>query len=179
VPELSKLMAEMDPDKPEAAKLFLPSDFNATQRATMNLEAMAQVEYSLREGQAYDALNDMRTAIRTFNYNLHIKKTDIHGVGATTRAQNFLKTLSNDIQLAGDTYRCTRAALVMLGLPNEDATLKPLDPKKLHGKGGTGFAMGQAKSVDPWFWNTLRPAGMTDEDETEWEKESKFAFGQQ
>jgi hypothetical protein len=168
-------MAEVDPDKPEDTPLFLPSQFNGTQRAAMKLEAMTQVEYSLREGQAYDALGSLRTAIRTYNYNLHIKKTDIHGVGATTRGQNFLKVLSNDIQSAGDDYRRTRAALVRLGLPNDDATLKPLEQKKkLDGKGGKAVALGHSRKVDPWFWRTMRPAGMTVEEESKWEIESKF-----
>jgi hypothetical protein len=166
-------MSEIDPDKPEDTPLFLPSQFNATQRATMKLEALAQVEYSLREGQAYDALRDLRTAIRTFNYNLHVKKTDIHGVGANTRAQNFLKTLSNDIQAAGDAYRRTRAALVKLGLPDDDETLKPLERRNLDGKGGKGLALGDSRKAEPWFWSTTRPAGMSGEEEAAWEIESK------
>ncbi|KAJ7921959.1 hypothetical protein B0H13DRAFT_1866198 [Mycena leptocephala] len=104
----------------------------------MKLEAMMQVEYSLREGQAYDALGSLRTAIRTYNYNLHIKKTDIHGVGATTRGQNFLKVLSNDIQSAGDDYRRTRAALVRLGLPQRrrDAQTARAERRSWMGRGG-------------------------------------------
>ncbi|KAJ6526481.1 hypothetical protein DFH09DRAFT_1095195 [Mycena vulgaris] len=153
------------------APLFFPSQFNETMRAEMRLEALAQVENALREGQAYDALSALRTAIRTYNFNLALKKDMIHGVGSNTRAQNFLKTLSNDIQEAGDAYRRARVALVALGLPADDETLKPLDPKKLHGKGGQAQRMGQARTPEPWFWTTVRPTGLSVEEEAEWETE--------
>ncbi|KAJ6550380.1 hypothetical protein DFH09DRAFT_925918, partial [Mycena vulgaris] len=173
VPGFAERMEEVDPDMPEDARLFLPSQFGESERAALKLEALAQVEYTLREGHAYDALMELRTTIRTFNYNLQIKRTDIHGVGANTRAQNFLKTLSNDIQWAGDKYRRARSGLVALGLKPDDETLQPLDPKKLHGKGGQAQSTGQSRTTEPWFWSTIRPAGMSQADEAEWEMDRK------
>ncbi|KAJ7476287.1 hypothetical protein B0H11DRAFT_1727305 [Mycena galericulata] len=174
VPELAQKMSEVDFDKPEGSPLLLPSHFVPTTRADFGLEALATIEYDLRLGQAHDALNDLRTAIRTFNYNLQIKKTDIHGVGATTRAQNFLKTLSNDIQIAGDTYRRARAAMIQLGLPVDDPVLRPLDRKEQHGKGGKAQRTGDSRTVEPWFWRVGRPAGLSAVEEEEWEIESKL-----
>ncbi|KAJ7715352.1 hypothetical protein B0H16DRAFT_1339967 [Mycena metata] len=167
-------MTEVDPDKPEDAPLFLPSQFTATQRSILKLEALAQVEYGLREGQAYDALADLRTAIRTFNYNKDVKGASVRGVGRTTRAQKFMKTLSNDIQAAGDSYRRTWVGLVKLGMSPTDNTLRRLEKKqKLEGKGGKKTALGDSKKAEPWFWNAFRPSGMSEADEAAWEVESK------
>jgi hypothetical protein len=173
VPGFAERMEEVDPDKPEDAQLFLPSQFGQGERVALKLEALAQVEYTLREGHAFDALVELRTAIRTFNYNIQLKRADIHGVGSNTRAQNFLKTLSNDIQWAGDKYRRSRSGLVALGLSPDDKILQPLDPKKLHGKGGQAQSAGQSRATEPWFWSTVRPAGMSQAEEAEWEMECK------
>ncbi|KAF8205918.1 hypothetical protein K438DRAFT_2014304 [Mycena galopus ATCC 62051] len=173
VPDLSERMSEIDPEKPEKTKLLFPSQFNAAQRTAMGLAALAQVEYVLREGQAFDALRNLRTAIKTLNYNKQIRKTEIHGQGATTRAQGYLKTLYNDVHLAADTYRRMRAALVALGLPNDDKILKPLETRKkqLDGKAGKAPALGDARKAEAWFWSVIQPPGMSQEEEAEWELE--------
>ncbi|KAJ7673933.1 hypothetical protein DFH06DRAFT_1319055 [Mycena polygramma] len=170
-PALESHISDVDPEKPEKEKLFLPSYFTAQTRNELNVQALAQVEYELRQGQAFDALNDVRTAIRTLNWNLQLKKEGIHGVGPNTKAQNFLKTLSNDIQLAADVYRRARAALVMLGMAEDDATLRPLLKNDLFGKSGKLVAMGDSKKHDSWVWTTGRAADMSESDEKEWEAE--------
>jgi hypothetical protein len=129
-------MSEVDPDKPKGTSLFLLSDFVAAQRVTLKLSALAKVKYLLREGLAYDTLMELHTVIRTFNYNKGLKKSFTHGVGRTTCAGNFMKTLSNNVQLAADTYRWQHIGLVKLGLLKDNLTLRPLEPKaKLDRKG--------------------------------------------
>ncbi|KAJ6535031.1 hypothetical protein B0H19DRAFT_900657, partial [Mycena capillaripes] len=158
-------------EKSEKDDLFLPSTFTAETRSDLNLQALAQVEYELRMGQAFDALGELRTAIKTLNWNLQIKKEAIHGTGALTKAQNFLKTLSNDIQLAADAYRRARVALVKLGMPEDHSVLKSLQKSDLFGKSGQRVRMGDSKLQDSWFWTTSRPADLTEVEEMAWEKE--------
>ncbi|KAJ7710936.1 hypothetical protein B0H17DRAFT_1324352 [Mycena rosella] len=153
-------------DIPEKEALYLSSHFTKTMQGKLKLQALAQVEYALREGQAFDALAELRNAIQTLNYNLTIKKTEIHGVGKLTKAQNYLRTLSNDIQIAADTYRRTRRALLNLGLDGNTATLQELRKEDMFGK-----TMGHSKRVDSWFWTTGWGANLTDEQEAEWEQE--------
>ncbi|KAJ6624330.1 hypothetical protein B0H10DRAFT_1943231 [Mycena sp. CBHHK59/15] len=171
VPAYEKIMKDIDADKPENEVLFFPSQFSETVRDEMKLAALAQVEYVQREGQAFDALSDVRTAIMTFNYNRTIKCSEIHGVGANTRAQNYLKLLHNDIIVAANTYTRTREALIALGLPSTDPVLQRLVKTELYGKGGTKQAAGDAKKREPWFWSTGQPADMSAEEVTEWEAE--------
>ncbi|KAJ7918916.1 hypothetical protein B0H13DRAFT_1606719, partial [Mycena leptocephala] len=175
-PALEKHILDADPERPEKEALFLPSHFMETVRNEMKLAALAQVEYSLQEGQAFDALCDVRTAIRTLNYNLAFKKTQIHGVGPNTKGQNFLKTLSNDIQVAANTYRRARRALLALGLNENDGTLKELVRSDLFGKGGRRAKMGDSKTHEPWIWTTGRAANLSEAEEVEWEAERGFFF---
>ncbi|KAJ6607491.1 hypothetical protein B0H10DRAFT_2227795 [Mycena sp. CBHHK59/15] len=158
VPAYEKIMKDIDADKPENEVLFFPSQFSETVRDEMKLAALAQVD-------------DVRTAIMTFNYNRTIKRSEIHGVGANTRAQNYLKSLHNDIIVAADTYMRMREALIALGLPSTDPVLQRLVKTELYGKGGTKQAAGDAKKREPWFWSTGRPADMSAEEVPEWEAE--------
>ncbi|KAJ6631636.1 hypothetical protein B0H10DRAFT_1938469 [Mycena sp. CBHHK59/15] len=162
VPAYKKIMKDIDATNLRTSE---------TVRDEMKLAALAQVEYVQREGQAFDALSDVRTAIMTFNYNCTIKRSEIHGVGANTRAQNYLKSLHNDIIIAADTYTRTQEALIALGLPSTDPVLQRLVKTELYGKGGTKQAAGDAKKREPWFWSTGRPADMSAEEVTEWEAE--------
>ncbi|KAJ7100502.1 hypothetical protein C8R44DRAFT_550037, partial [Mycena epipterygia] len=145
--------------------------FTATMQSELKLDALALVEYELREGQAFDALAEVRTAIRTLNYNLQIKKAQIHGVGPNTKSQNYLKTLSNDIQVAADTYRRARNTLVALGLDEKDVALQELHKGDLFGKSRQQAAMGHSKVADLWVWTTGRGANLTEAEEAEWEAE--------
>jgi hypothetical protein len=81
--ELHRYMSEMDGGEPEKMRLLLPSDFSPADRAQLELSGLATAEYRLHEGQVHDTLADLCTAIRTKNFNLNLKKTDIYGTGAT------------------------------------------------------------------------------------------------
>ncbi|KAF8147596.1 hypothetical protein K438DRAFT_2027687 [Mycena galopus ATCC 62051] len=126
------------------------------------------------QGRSYfhnDALGDLRTVIRTKNFNLNLKKTDIYGTGATTRAGNYLKGLQNQVQGSGDTYRCSWRSLRALGLPKGNATLQPLSRDEQWGKGGVASKTTRSKDREPWFWSAQRPAGLDAKAETDWEEE--------
>ncbi|CAK5277856.1 unnamed protein product, partial [Mycena citricolor] len=136
IPVLASHMRDVDAEKPELESLFLPSCFSLPARTDMQMMALANIEYNLREGQAFDALAEVRTAIQTLNYNIQLKKTQIHGIGANTKTQNYLRTLSNNIQIGADKYRRSRKALIELGLPVDDGSLRPLEKEHLVGKSG-------------------------------------------
>ncbi|KAJ7602837.1 hypothetical protein DFH06DRAFT_986580 [Mycena polygramma] len=156
----------------EKQKLFLPSSFNETRRITLGMQDLARTEFTLREGQAHDALEDVRVAIKTFNFNVAFKITQVKGQSANTRAQNFLRTLANDRIVAADQYRVARAALLNLGL--SDPSLQPLINDELYAKNTRDAPkMGDSGAVDPWFWTVGRPANLTPREQKEWSVESK------
>jgi hypothetical protein len=163
--------------EPECDKLLLPSDFNEPQRRSLGLGKLAEVEYALREGQAYDALDKLRLAIQTFNHNLKFKVDQVRGQGANTRAQAFLRTLSSNKISAADKYRTARAALLVLGLPPEDPSLQPLHDTQLWCKNESAApAQGDTRREDPWYWMVGRPSGLSPEEEIGWRVECMYLF---
>ena len=83
-PRLRDHIPAADSTKPQDDSLQLPSVFTPSQRINFGLTDLATIEYDLREGQAHDALHVVREAIKTFNYNLAFKNTNIHGQRANT-----------------------------------------------------------------------------------------------
>ncbi|KAL0562498.1 hypothetical protein V5O48_019589, partial [Marasmius crinis-equi] len=50
--------------EPETERVFLPSDFTSKQRTAKNLEGLADVERELREGELFDAIEEVRQAAK-------------------------------------------------------------------------------------------------------------------
>ncbi|KAJ7073391.1 hypothetical protein B0H15DRAFT_963765 [Mycena belliarum] len=171
-PRLADSVSSIDPMTPEKEKLFLPSSLNEHTRQHYGMATAAEAEYKLREGHAYDALAELRQSIKTFNFNLAFKITQVQGQSANTRAQNFLRTLANDRITAADDYRHHRNALLNLGFPDNDKNLQPLLNSELWAKNSRESAkLGESGLVDPWFWTVGRPADMTPVEEKAWSVE--------
>ena len=144
-------------------------------RRSLGMSEVANIEYKLREGQAYDALADVRLAIQTFNFNVAFRISQIQGQSANTRAQNFLRTLANDRIVAADDYRRARAALLVLGLSPEHPSLRHMVNDDLYAKNTRDSPkMGESGDIDPWFWAVGRPTNMTAREEKEWSVEREF-----
>ncbi|KAJ7261480.1 hypothetical protein C8J57DRAFT_1634447 [Mycena rebaudengoi] len=171
-PGLQSRITAVDETEAEKEPLFLPSSLNAHTRASLGMTDTANLEYKLREGIAHDGLADVRLAIKTFNFNVAFKISQIQGQSANTRAQNFLRILANDRIVGADEYRRSRAALLSLGLSDTDSTLRHLVNDDLYAKNTKDSPkMGESGDIDPWFWTVGRPAGMTPREEAEWSVE--------
>jgi hypothetical protein len=174
-PSLKDRIDAVDPTSPELENLFLPSTFErSSDRETLGLTGLAELEYELRLGQAHDALDDVRTKIKIFNANLDYKKRNIFGQRANTRAQQYLKTLSVDKVNAADKYRRARRALLHLGLPENDQSLRPLQDHELWGKDTGHLAqLGDTKREEPWFWTVGMPS-QSEAEKNDWSVECEF-----
>ena len=174
-PRLHDHIPAADSTKPEDDSLQLPSVFTPSQRINFGLTNLTTIEYDLREGQAHDALHAVCEAIKTFNYNLAFKKTNIHGQRANTRAQTFLQSLSKDRVSAADKYRCARAALLKLGLPETDTVLQLLRDDQLWMKNvNEPRKLGETALNDPWIWTVGRPKGLSKQQEADWSEDSTY-----
>ena len=100
------------PHSPEDLLLFLPSQIKDKTICPHKLE---MIEFQLREGQAFDALNDICQGLRSRAYMLKFKDRFLCGQGANTQAQNCVKTLDAKIGSATTRYRVAHAALSTLG----------------------------------------------------------------
>ena len=119
-PKLRDHIPLVDFTTPENEQLQLPSAFTKEMRRLLGLDDLSIVKYSLREGQAYDALSSLRQVIQEYNYNLLDKKHNVHGVAAGLRSESFLHILNKDRHTSVHKYRRARHALVGLGLPKTD-----------------------------------------------------------
>ena len=173
-PRLRDELDVVDLAEPENEKLLIPSRFSDVRRRSLGIDKLARVEYSLWEGQAHDALDKLRLAIQTFNYNIKFKLDNVHGQCPNTHAKQFLLSLSKDKVSAADKYRQVRNALLALGLSVDDKLLCPLLNDELWCKNeNTPAAQGDAKTEDPWYWMVGRPSGLSPAEEAEWQIKSE------
>nr|GAT45487.1 predicted protein [Mycena chlorophos] len=165
-PRLGPHMKEVDFDHPEKAAILAPSEFDASQRTSLGLLGLAAVEFELRIEQGLEALRRLRQEIHMYNWTVDEKQAQVHGVGATTRAQAYLKALLGHIMAAGDAYRRSFKALQALGLPPTDTRFQP------RGQGGLKLMKpGRKQRAEPWFWHVARPSGQSKDQEKAWELE--------
>ena len=156
---------------PEADVLLLPSVLNCHTHHSLGLQALADTELRLQKGQAFDALDQLRTSILIWILHFEFKKLEVHGQQQNTRAQQLLKTLRKDIITAADKYRRARDALLRLGMSENDPAFRPLLDSELYMKNTSKPAkLGDNRKEDPWFWYAGRPDGVSS---SAWAIESK------
>ena len=78
-PHLWECIGTFDSSQPELEPLLLPLSLSQPFHTRYGLDHLAKIEYSLREGWAHDALDNVQKSIEIFNHNLNFKKTNIHG----------------------------------------------------------------------------------------------------
>jgi hypothetical protein len=157
-------------DYPENEILELPSSYNAKDRQQFGLGTLANFEYEVRLGHAYDTIDDIRTAIHVYNATCHEKKTQVFGQQPQTRAWAIVNSLKNDTRKCAKRYQLSYSALLALGLP-KDSELKPIRDEDLWGKDVTSMTkQGDLKRKEPWYWVIGKPRDISDD---AWEMECK------
>lgn len=160
-------------DHPEDEVLELPSSYSTGFFQQFGITSLAQIEYDIRLGDAYDAIDDIRTSIHIYNASTHEKRTQIFGQRPITRALTILNSLKNDTRACAKRYGASYTALLALGLP-EDSELKPIKDHDLWGKDMTLTAkQGDSKRKEPWYWVIGKPRDVSDD---AWELECKHSF---
>lgn len=155
--ELAKDSRSSDADPlqhPQDYSLLLPSSIGRRVACDPNLE---QIEWKLRMGQAHDALNELRQALRSRVYMLKFKDRFLRGQGANTRARNCLKSVDAKIQASAKKYRAAHHALTVLGdllgkvgWKNQLRHLADEDIRSM--TEGTGDAHSEGRRRLSWIW---------------------------
>src|SRR5262245_25667959 len=91
MPTVGDVLVRQSPCKIEDETLWLPSDFPAVEREVMGFAALGEEEGKLREGQAFDALHAIRTAVRTVVALRDRKARDARGQAQNTRSGKLIK----------------------------------------------------------------------------------------
>ncbi len=139
-----------------AMRIDLPSSLHPIIRKHPAMKAAVDMEMGLREHQATDALDDLRTQLIT-SAGMRQKKQEVSGQIRTTRAAGAIIRKNKAVQAAAASYRRARSALLALGMSNEDEEFREL--KKEDVKAFTVLAeeqmLGDSKKFPSWIWENL------------------------
>ncbi|KAJ3562098.1 hypothetical protein NP233_g9786 [Leucocoprinus birnbaumii] len=138
-------------------QLYLPSSFDKERRQALDIGKIAEIEYQIRLGQAYDAIDSLRTAVYLYNSAKIQKRKHVRGNCYNTRANTILNQLSDDKYGCAQVYRLAYQALISLGLA-EDSLLQPLHRDQLWGHDMTRMqGPGESSIPEPWWWMVGKP----------------------
>lgn len=145
----------------QAVSIILPSRCVRQARAQDCLKSAVLVETSLRQGQARDALDDLRTQLITSQVvNETIQKRSKRAMEGKARSTRYVTTIivkhSNVLSAAAE-YRRAYAALLALGAPPSDE-FKPLahSDVKAFVTSTQHQKLGQSSQQPSWIWQNLR-----------------------
>lgn len=159
-------------DHPENEVLELPSSYDTNHLESFGLSTLAKFEYEIRLGHAYDAIDDIRTAIHIYNFSSREKQTQLSGQRSGTRAWTVLNSIKNDARDCAKRYRRSYSALLTLGLP-KDSELKPIGDQDLWGKDMSLMTkQGDSTRKEPWYWVIGKPRDISSDT---WELECTSA----
>ncbi|KAF7330703.1 CxC2 domain-containing protein [Mycena sanguinolenta] len=100
---------------PEATRLFMPSELaDAGIRRRVCALGLPELEARMRDGEATEALEAVRTGLRTRTMTNRYKLRNYTGQGLMTRGQGILRQINIRIHIAKLRYRYSRAALLAL-----------------------------------------------------------------
>lgn len=144
--------------KAHTIPLLLPSSLS--QRGHTS-ESLSLYEWKLREGQAYDALHDIRHNLRLRSHLFKHKDRFVRGVRYNTRANATIAKVQAKINLAAVKYRTAREALLVLGaqlrcVPDEhwQQSLRPLADHDMRGLSDGLMGDSEGRRVVSWIWRT-------------------------
>jgi hypothetical protein len=118
-------------------------------------------------------LENVRTAIQTYNHHIAIKAKEVRSQRHITRARNIINELVAQVRKPAYHYNKTRKALLNLGLPPDDPVLRELKDTELWAKNAALPAkLGDSRKEDPWFWHVACPVGSSSAEKTNFQHES-------
>jgi hypothetical protein len=139
--------------------LCLPSSFGAKLCEKMGKVEVMKMEIELREGQAYDALEDLRVALAQKALLLRTKVRNSDNTKETAQAWSSVNNKSATINKHAATYRSAYQALNNLNALNDN--LLPLlnDHLKLPADITEENRYGQKNDSLAWFWKIGQKIG--------------------
>ncbi|KAF8070016.1 hypothetical protein FPV67DRAFT_1413223 [Lyophyllum atratum] len=157
--ERAKLVQRVGPDGVAQTKayeiaLWLPSNLKGN--GVVVSEELQEYEWKLREGQANDALEEIRHVLRLRSHLLKHKDRNIRGVRANTRSNVAISNAQTTANRAAARYRIAREALVILSrgreVPGWETSLRVLRPEDVRGLSEGLFGDSFGSSSTSWIW---------------------------
>ncbi|KAL0068273.1 hypothetical protein AAF712_004660 [Marasmius tenuissimus] len=163
----------------ENKEIFVPSSYTEAQRKEKGLEALAEIERTLREGELYDAIEEVRQAAKNQSIVRDQKAKNNQGTRANTRLLLQLKTIYVELQCCISDYNCARQSLQALGGGSDLPEMKEEDTYRkstVHKRG-----LGDSRRTDGQLYtlNMLSSPGMKEHIRTEGPSGDRQAAGTQ
>lgn len=165
--------------------LWLPSDIvrsqskltpNHPQYMLYNVDpSLVVLEFELREGQAWDALAELRSGLRFKSQAVRFKVDFVTGVHATTRAMATLQKLQQRIDADSSQYRVAWDALCVLGPSLQDdqahagwlttplRTLLTQDIRMMNEADSDSRRQTEGTRTTSWIWTTTGVSSLNDD----------------
>ena len=173
MPGASLFLNAIDPEQvtghPESVKLWLPSHLPTASCDESCAPELARTEYRLRYAQAFEALNNLRSAQAIYRGLLIKKKAHITtSQGTRTRSTGLFGRFKAKIDRSVATYRAAFAAIKRLA-PDElfgtwKNALRELRSEDVRGPGYDDDRPSKSSHVPSWIWysSTGRSSGTAD-----------------
>lgn len=156
MPNAGDAVAQQRTCEAEHEILFLPSDFSWKDRQTVESTALGVEEAKLREGEAFDALRAIQTAVKTMTALLDRKRKNARGQADNTRASNWIREAQGRRDHHMRSYAASRAAMIALGSLSEDDPQSPFPPLSLEDtymkSRQRGRGLGDSRRTDGMLW---------------------------
>ncbi|KAF7331350.1 CxC2 domain-containing protein [Mycena kentingensis (nom. inval.)] len=136
-------------------KLFIPSDFSASDRVQLDLDDLAAEEARWREGQIFDTIRALQNNVKATTAMRGDKAKNDRHQKANTRAVDRIRVSLSLCELHKASYHVARTALITLTgstrfpvLEDADLYMKPVMDKR---------RVGDSKLSDGALWRILAP----------------------
>lgn len=152
-------------DELKVAPGVLPSAYHSAVREHPAMKAATDTELQLLRGKANQALAELRVHLTT-QQGLEDRKREVSGTVKTSAIDRRLDAKKNAIFRSADKYRGIRIRMRLLGMSEDDETLRPLNDKDLRPYPITAAEMhiGDSRKPVSWLWGDFGfVEGITDE----------------
>lgn len=160
-------------DAVEDIRLRLPSDFKTEDRLKYALEHHAATELKLRQGEAFDVIGNLRTALRLMAQHNHKAKKH-GGIRSTKTRTGKAYSEARKMKLFWKSeYDTVYSAMLCLGLQSSADTFRQLTEEDMYRPDNLEPAEFCAKEIG-WIW-TVSGSGGTSSNSSilQWEKEGE------
>jgi hypothetical protein len=176
MPSATDLVMEVWISDPEHETLYLPSDIALDKHAEYGLSRLAVEELQLREGEAYDALDSVRHAVKYATCLRADKHKHAKGQMMNLRAGDLVRDAENKQAKCVAKYQHARLAMIGLGRSAEylQETFPEMKPQDLWMKDVSDkHKVGDGMVTEGWIWRVGALGNMSEEERDTFSEESE------
>jgi len=165
---------EDDVSSPEQVHLLMPSSLGAEECCRQGLTSLMDQEIQLREGQANDALEELRMALANLTLLLQTRRNVEHSQHTETQIWDDIQNAKGAVRRHVRSYCRAHQALINLDADKDQFLPIFEEDLRLSGDVLEENRIGQKSDTLAWFWRI--GGGGEKEQQSEWMQECKNSF---